>query len=170
MRPLPDEYAEWYAGYIAKVPEGNILDVLQQQLGEVREFWSKIPESVAAVVHEPYLWNVRQVLCHLTEGERVFGYRILRISRADATPLPGWDENHYAIMSEESPAPLSDCCLEFVGLRQANLCMLRNLSEKAWLRKGTANDHQISVRALAYILAGHIRHHDAILRKRLGHS
>ncbi len=167
MRPQPSEYSDWYGGYISKVPEENILEVLEQQLHEVRDFWSQIPEAMAAVVHAPYTWNVRQVLCHLTEGERVFGYRILRISRDDPTPLPGWDENHYAIMSEEFPAPLADITQEFVGLRQANLCMLRNLSKQAWQRSGTANDSRISVLALAYILAGHIRHHDAILRKRL---
>lgn len=170
MRPQPNDYASFYAGYIEKVPESEILPVLVKQLEEMESYWTQIPESVAAVIHSPYQWKIRQVICHLAEGERVFGYRLLRFARADQTPLSGWDELHYAMMSEEHPAPLADYVEEFVGLRRANLCMLRNLSKEAWLRSGTANGSHITVLALAYILAGHVRHHDAILRRRLNSS
>ena len=119
------------------------------------------------MVHQPYTWNVRQVLDHLTYGERIFGYRLLRIARGDATALPGFDEHFYADASEESAAPLADIADMFAALRQANILLLKNLPEVAWTRMGTMSDTVISVRALAFILAGHVRHHDAILRKRL---
>ena len=167
MQPKPDEYAAFYAGYVNLVPEEDVLSVLQTQLHTVSEFWRTIPESAATVVHQPYTWNVRQVLDHLTDGERIFGYRLLRIARGDATALPGFDEHFYADASEESAAPLADIADMFAALRQANILLLKNLPEVAWTRMGTMSDTVISVRALAFILAGHVRHHDAILRKRL---
>ena len=101
------------------------------------------------------------------DGERIFGYRLLRIARADLTPLPGFDEHFFAEASEEHPAPLADIIASFDALRRANILLIRNLPEAAWNRVGTMSGSSVTVRALAYILAGHIRHHDAILRHRL---
>ena len=170
MRPEPTEYASFYAGYVDKVPELEILPVLEAQLQDVVAFWRKIPEGLANVVHAPYTWKVRQVLDHLVDGERIFGYRLLRIARGDTTPLEGFDEDAYALASEEYPAPLCDIVESFETLRRANILLIKNLSEAAWSRLGTSNGTPITVRALAYIMAGHIRHHDAILRKRLATS
>jgi hypothetical protein len=105
---------------------------------------------------------------HLLDGERIFGHRLHRIARGDQTPLPGFDENHYAIASEEHPASLADITSMFEHTRSVNVIFLQNLAPDAWLRTGTASNSRISVRALAWILAGHIRHHDDILRRRLG--
>ena len=167
MQPKPDEYAAFYAGYENLVPEENVISVLQMQWQNATEFWRTIPESAATLVHQPYTWNIRQVLDHLTDGERIFGYRLLRIARGDATALPGFDEHFYASASEESAAPLTDIADMFAALRQANILLLKNLPEAAWSRVGTMSGTVVSVRALAFILAGHVRHHDAILRKRL---
>lgn len=167
MRPTTDEYASFYAGYVEQVPENDIVQVLESQLAEVVPFWNSIPESEAAIIHQPYSWKIRQVLDHLTDGERIFGYRLLRIARGDQTPLPGFDEHFYAKASEESAAPLSDIVAAFEALRRANILLLKNLAKEAWCRMGVMSDTTISARALAYILAGHVRHHDAILRKRL---
>lgn len=167
MKPAHTEYSEFYAGYIRLVPEDDVLNVLEQQLIEISDFWRRIPESEAAVIHPPYAWKIRQVLDHLVDGERIFGYRLLRIARGDSTPLPGFDEHFFAEASEERPAPLADIIGSFEALRQANILLIRNLPESAWSRAGTMSDSPITVRALAYILAGHIRHHDAILRQRL---
>lgn len=168
MRPGSDEYAEFYAGYVAKVPETEILPVLKQQLTDIVQLWRSIPESSATLVHAPYSWNIRQVLDHLLDGERIFGHRLHRIGRGDQTPLPGFDENHYSVASEEHPAPLADIVEMFEHTRKVNILFLQNLAPEAWLRTGTASNSRISVRALAWILAGHIRHHDEILRRRLG--
>ncbi|MBL8810913.1 MAG: DinB family protein [Planctomycetaceae bacterium] len=168
MRPSSDEYAEFYAGYVAKVPETEIMPVLKEQLSDVVLFWRSIPESAATIVHPPYQWNVRQVLDHLLDGERIFGHRLHRIGRGDQTPLPGFDENAYSLASEEHPAPLADIIEMFEQTRRVNILFLKNLAPSAWQRTGTASNCRISVRALAWILAGHVRHHDEILRKRLG--
>ena len=167
MRPDPSEYAEFYAGYVDQVPETNIVQVFQTQLDETTQFWRSIPESLAACVHPPYSWKVRQVLDHLLDGERIFGYRLHRIARGDVTPLPGFDEQHYAAASEEHPASLADIIESWNSLRTANLLLIRNLADAAWGRVGTASGTSITVRALAWIMAGHVRHHNAILRKRL---
>lgn len=166
--PDASEYAEYYGGYIAQVPPQPILDVLRSQAARVSLFWQSIPESAATRVDHPYTWNIRQVMDHVNDGERIFGYRLLRIARGDTTELPGFDENHYAMASEEHPAPLTDIALTFSALRQANLLLLQNLSPQAWDRKALASSSSVSVRALAYILAGHCSHHDRILRQRLG--
>lgn len=167
MRPDPSEYAPYYAGYVDLVPETDILPILDAQAREVEAFWRSIPENAASEVHAPYTWSIRQVLDHLVDGERIFGYRLLRISRGDSTPLPGYDDQLYAKASEENPAPLADIIDSFAGLRRANYLLIKNLSPSAWERCGTANQSRVSVRALAYILVGHIRHHDTILRKRM---
>lgn len=168
MRPVSTEYAPFYHGYIQEIPESDILSVLQTQLDDISQFWRSIPESAATLIHPPYTWKIRQVLEHLADGERIFGYRLLRIARGDTTPLPGFDENFYAEASEEQPWPLTDIVKSFEALRQANLLLIRNLADAAWDRAGTASGSRVSVRALAWILAGHVRHHDRILRQRLG--
>lgn len=168
MRPDSTEFAPFYAGYISLVSESNIEDALREQVAEVEAFWRSIPEDVASLVHEPYRWKVRQVMEHLVDGERIFGYRLLRILRGDATPLPGFDEHIYADASEEFPRTLKAITDSMVALRQANILQLENLPESAMKRTGIASGSPVSVRALAYILVGHVRHHDAVLRKRLG--
>ena len=168
MRPDSEEFAPFYAGYVSLVSENDIEDALKQQVAEIEAFWRSIPEDVASVVHEPYRWKVRQVLEHLVDGERIFGYRLLRILRGDATPLPGFDEHIYADASEEYPRTLKAITDSMVALRQANILQLETLPESAMKRTGIASGSPVSVRALAYILVGHVRHHDAVLRKRLG--
>lgn len=168
QRPDSTEFHPYYAGYVAAVPDGEIIGILIQQLHDCLTFWRQIPESQAATIHAPYQWKVRQVLDHLVDGERVFGYRLFRIARGDQTPLPGYDEHLFAAASEERPSPLTDIIDSFEGLRRANLNLVRNLPDSAWNRAGTTNNSHITARALVYILAGHIFHHDVILRQRLG--
>jgi hypothetical protein len=169
MRPAQDEYSDFFAGYISLVPENDVLHVLEQQLVEIPVFWRGISETEATAIHSPYTWKIRQVLDHLVDGERFFGYRLLRIARGDKTPLPGFDEHFFAEASEERPAPLADIIESFESLRRANILLIRNLPDAAWSRIGIMSGSPASARALAFILAGHIRHHDAILRQRLPH-
>ena len=169
MRPAQNEYSDFFAGYINLVPENDVLPVLEQQLVEIPVVWRGITESEATAIHLPYTWKIRQVLDHLVDGERIFGYRLLRIARGDTTPLPGFDEHFFAEASEERPAPLADIIESFESLRRTNILLIRNLPAAAWSRMGIMSGSPTSVRALAFILAGHIRHHDAILRCRLPH-
>jgi hypothetical protein len=168
QRPDSTEYAAYYGKYIDLVPETDILATLDKQLDELLAFFRGIPESQGDVCHAPYTWTVKEVIGHLTDGERVFGYRALRFARGDTTPLPGFDENPYAKAAEYKRVTVADVVSEFEAVRRSNIWLFRNLPEAAWTRTGEANNNPVSVRALAYILVGHSRHHGAILRKRLG--
>jgi DinB superfamily len=167
--PLPDatEYAPYYAKYVSLVPDAEIVSALATQLEEMRRFLGAIPEAQGNLRHPPYTWSIKEVVGHLTDSERVFGYRALRFARGDATPLPGFDENVYARAAEFDRLPLGDLVAEFEALRRSHVLLFRGLTAAAWSRTGTANGAAITVRALAYILVGHGRHHTAILRKRL---
>jgi hypothetical protein len=167
-RPEPTEYAPYYEKYIALVPENDILAVMESAPRTELSFLSGVAESQACVCHSPYTWTIKQVIGHLTDSERVFGYRALRFARGDSTALPGFDENAYAQAIRLDDVPVADLIAEFAALRQSHLAFFKHLAEEAWHRRGFANNAEISVRALAYILVGHERHHASILRRRLG--
>jgi hypothetical protein len=166
-RPEATEYASFQADYIALVPEDNILAVLESQLEEMLALFRGATEEQGNTRHPPYTWSVKEVIGHLADAERVFGYRALCFARQDPTPLPGFDENAYVRSAGFDTYRLSDLVAEFEFLRRSHLCFFRGLSEAAWQQRGVANGHPVSVRALAYIMAGHARHHGAILRRRL---
>ena len=166
-RPAPSEYAPYYAKYIDLVPEEDILAALEAQLAETLAVLRPAPESQGNVRHPPYTWTVKEVVGHLTDTERVMGYRALRFARGDATPLPGFEENDYAREGQSDRVRLADLVGEFEAVRRSHVWLFRTLPEAAWARGGEANGSPVTVRALAYIMAGHARHHTAILRKRL---
>jgi hypothetical protein len=149
-------------------PEDNVLTALAEQLEETLTLLRRVPEATGNVRHAPYTWSVKQVVGHITDAERVFGHRAFRFSRNDATPLPGFDENDYVKNAPFDNCLLQDLVSEFEFVRRANLSLFRSVHSEAWLRSGVANGNKVSVRALAYILVGHTRHHMNILRKRLG--
>jgi hypothetical protein len=166
-RPATTEYAPYYGKYIALAPEDDILATLRGQLDREFTFLRSIPESEGDVVHPPYSWTIKQVIGHLIDGERIFNYRALRFARGDTISLPGFDENEYAKTGEYQRLKLRDLVAEFESVRRSTLTLFENLPDAAWKRGGTANGHPISVRALAFVIAGHTRHHVAIVRKRL---
>jgi hypothetical protein len=167
-RPEATEYAPFYANYIALVPDGDIVDVLEEQRRELVALLRDTSEEQGNTRHAPYTWSVKEVIGHITDAERVFGYRALCIARAEQTPLPGFDENAYVRSAGFDAYRLSDLVSEFDFLRRSHVCFFRGLNAAAAQRRGTANNAAVSVRALAYIIAGHTRHHHLILRKRLG--
>jgi hypothetical protein len=167
-RPAAGDFAPYYGKYLDLVPEDDIQPVLAKQLDEFLAFMRPVSEATGNVVHPPYSWSVKQVVGHLSDCERVFGYRALRFARGDATPLPGFKENDYARTGESDRVKLADLVSEFEAQRRSHVWLFRNLPAEAWNRAGTANNSRITVRALAFILAGHVRHHGGILRKRLG--
>lgn len=166
-RPHASEHAPFYAGYVALVPETDVMGVLESQAREVDALLRSIPEAQAGVLHPPYTWTIKQVVGHLIDGERIFAYRALRIARGDATPLPGFDENAYARSGEFDRLKLVQLADEFAAVRRSTVLQFRRLPDDAWSRVGTANGSPASVRAIAFIIAGHVRHHVAIIRKRL---
>jgi uncharacterized damage-inducible protein DinB len=127
-----------------------------------------VPDRESGVLHPPYTWTLKQVVNHISDGERVFAYRALCIARGDTTPLPGFDENEYAKTSEVERLTLADLADEFETVRAATVSLLQSLPDEAWSRTGTANKNPISVRALAWIMVGHARHHLAIMKRRAG--
>ena len=166
-RPDPSEHAAYYGKYIALVPEDDILTAMKSDLTETLSYLSGVSEKDSCVRHPPYTWSIKEVVGHVTDSERIFGYRALRFARDDSTPLPGFEENAYARAAEFDSRPLYDLAAEFEAVRRSHLCLFGNLPEVAWVRRGTANGDGVSVRALAYIIVGHQRHHFAILRRRL---
>jgi hypothetical protein len=168
-RPDPTEYAAYYGKYLALVPEEDVLAAMQAQWVKTLAVLGACPEEEANARHRPYTWTVKQVVGHLTDSERVFGYRALRVARGDATPLPGFDENAFAAAGDFDRRTLSDLAAEFEAVRRSHLLLFGSLPDAAWVRRGVANGSEISVRAIAYIIVGHERHHAGILRKRLAH-
>ena len=168
MRPDSTEYASFYAGYVKLVPETDAIDALERQLTDVLGLLRQVPESEGNVRHPPYTWSVKEVVGHITDGERVFSYRAMRFARNDPTPLPTFDENAYVRAAGFDACKLQDLTDQFEHVRRASLSLFRSMDKEAWLRRGVASGAEVTVRALAYVIVGHTRHHLLILRKRLG--
>jgi hypothetical protein len=168
IRPTADEYAPPFDPYIRLVPAGDVLEFLDKQLGRVLTLLSPLSDAQSLALHPPYTWTLKQVLGHLTDCERIFGYRALRLGRHDATPLPGFDENQFMQFADFNTYPMSELLEEFTALRRGHLLLLRHLSPVAWGCRGTVIDHAMTPRALAYVMAGHVEHHLAIIKERLG--
>jgi len=169
-RPKATEYAEFYAGYVARVPEHDILAVLGAQKGEIGALARSCPAAKETYRYAEGKWTVREVFGHLIDGERVFGHRAFCFSRGEQAALPGFDEKQYAAAAGSDQLRLVELADEFAAVRDTNLVFLRRLGELAWARVGTASGAKVSVRALAWIMAGHPRHHMAVLRERYGVS
>jgi hypothetical protein len=167
-RPASDEYAAAFETYIRLVPDGDIVPLLEEQLRRTEALLRPLSEAQALAVHPPYTWTLKQVLGHVTDGERVFGYRALRLGRNDPTPLPGFDENLFMQFSDFNACPMSDLIDEFSLVRRGHLLLFQHLVPEAWTRRGNVNGHPATCRALAYVMAGHAEHHLAIAKKRLG--
>jgi hypothetical protein len=165
-KPEATEYAAYYGGYVSLVPEGDILTILSKQLNETLSLMRSIPESAGNFCYAPDKWSVKELIGHIIDSERVFAYRALCIARGDRTPLPGFDEKEYVCNASFNDCSLADLIAEFETVRKSTLFLFKQLDENAWQRAGTANENGVTVRALAYILAGHEQHHCNILRDR----
>ncbi|MCL6099132.1 MAG: DinB family protein [Bacteroidetes bacterium] len=165
QRPDQSEYAPYYQQYIKDVPQIDILEYLNQQLDETVKLFSGVSEEKASFRYAPDKWSVKEVLGHILDSERIFAYRALCISRDEKNSLPGFDQNIYTANANFDKLKLTDIVEEFVALRKSNLKMFGNFSEEMWTRKGTANKNEVTVRAVAYILAGHALHHINVVRE-----
>jgi hypothetical protein len=165
-RPDVSEYAPFYAGYVSKVPDGDVLDLLARQADETAALLSGLSETQAACRYAPGKWSVKQVVGHIADAERVFAYRALRIARADQTPLASFDENAWMPNANFDARTLADLLSELRAVRQSTLALYRSFTPEAVVRRGTASQKDISVRALVYITAGHERHHVGVLREK----
>lgn len=166
QRPLEGEYSPYYLTYISKVPDGDILDTLTRQLDEAQKLLRSIPEDRGGHRYSPEKWSIREVIGHLIDSERVFAYRALRFARGDVNPLAGFDQDEYVRASGSDRRKLAELASEMDYVRRSTIAMLRSFDEGASERRGKANNNEISVRALAWIIAGHERHHLEILKER----
>jgi hypothetical protein len=167
-RPTDTEYAPFYARYISLVEDDDALAALEGQVEELRALSASVPRDRETYRYASDKWSVRQVVGHVTDGERVFGYRAFCISRGEQAPLPSFEENAYVANSSYDSVPLGELVDELVTVRRGNLAALRRLAAGDWARLGTASGKSVSVRALAYVMAGHPRHHIGVLREKYG--
>jgi uncharacterized damage-inducible protein DinB len=165
-RPQADEYAQYYGRYISLVEGEDILSTLDQQRRQTMMLLSGRDEEDGDFRYAPEKWSAKEVLGHVCDTERVFAYRALRIARADATPLEGFEQDDYVRNGPFAHHPLAEAVEDFIAVRRATLSLLRNLDEAAWMRRGIANKNEVTVRAIAYIIAGHELHHRRILEEK----
>lgn len=165
--PTQEEFNPFYAGYIEfATKHGDVFAAMTQQFDEMKSALGKLSDKQARFRNAPEEWSIKEIISHLTDGERVFSYRMLRISRNDKTPLPGFEQNDYVKESGADELAIEDLLAEFEFLRRANVLAVKNLSEEATQRIGTASNSPISVRALIYIMVGHVDHHMASLNEK----
>ncbi len=166
MRPQTKEAAPYYFTYIDLVPSDDIIGALQSQLGETIEFLSGISEEQSLHRYAPEKWSIRELLSHVNDSERVFLFRALWFARGFQDPLPGFDQNVGVEGAGADQVSWARHLEEFRSIRLATLNFFRNLPPDGWMRSGIASDNTFTVRALAYIIAGHVAHHTAVIRER----
>jgi uncharacterized damage-inducible protein DinB len=165
-RPAADEFAPYYARYIALVPEGDVRDHMRTQLHETIALLSGVPDAKGEQAYGAGKWTLKEVLLHMADTERVMSYRMLRIARGDKTPLPGFEQDEWVPHSCANRRSMASLLMEFAAVRASTLQLMDSMPDEAWGRIGTASGHSISARALAHIAAGHERHHLGIIRER----
>ena len=164
--PEKTEYDPYYERYVALVANDDIIDTLSSQPTRLQDLFTAMPEERGEFRYAEGKWSIKELLGHLIDAERMFSYRLFRISRADETPIEGFEQDGYIENAHSNRRSLADLLEEFSLLRRANMLFLNNLTDEALMRVGTANNVKISVRALVYIMAGHIEHHLKVLRDR----
>ena len=165
-RPQPNEAASSYSTYIDRVTSDDIVSVLATQLDETVAFLSAISEEQSLQRYAPEKWSMRELLGHVNDGERVFMYRAMWFARGFQDPLPSFDQEISFKAADSDNVSWSSHIAEFRAIRSSTLTFFRNLPAHAWLRSGIASDSPVSVRAIAYIVAGHVSHHVGVLRER----
>ena len=165
-KPDSTEYAPYFEKYISLVPEGEIVVTLGLQIESTLSMIRGLSAAQGDLRYAPGKWSVKEVIGHLIDAERIFAYRALRFARNDATPLPGFDENSFVDNAGFGARSLADLAEEFEYTRKSNVYLFKSLDGDSSVRLGSASDNKISVRAIAYIVAGHELHHMGILRSR----
>jgi hypothetical protein len=165
-RPQPGEYAPYYERYVALVRGEEILATLDQQRRQTMLLLSGRDDADGDFRYAPGKWSAKEMVGHMCDTERVFAYRAMRIARADITPMEGFEQDDYVRNGPFANHPLNDVVEDFIAVRRATLSLLRNLDPAAWTRRGIANKNEVTVRGIAYIIAGHELHHRGILEEK----
>jgi hypothetical protein len=164
-RPAHDECSPYYSTYIQRVPDGDIVRTLQTQHAEIHDLLQDTAEAQAAASPEEGAWSAKQVLQHLIDTERLFCFRALWFARGEQTALPGMEPDPWVAITDANARDLNDLLAEFAHVHAASVCLFANLDNAAWMRSGSASGSRVSVRALAWIIAGHTLHHNVSLRE-----
>jgi len=165
--PSPEEYSPFYADYIQRATaRGDVRAALSLQIDEMQSALGGLSDSQARFKPGPLEWSIKEVVSHLTDVERVFSYRLLRISRKDKPPIPGFEQEDYVRESGADEISMADLLEEFFSLRHANILAIKNIKEIALAEIGTASGNPVSARALVYMLVGHVDHHMASLQEK----
>ena len=165
-RPPATEYAPFHADYVTAVPGGDIFEILARQHTAFPEFLQAIGEGRASHRYAADKWSVKEVVGHINDAERVFSYRALRFARGDETPLASFEQEAYVPRGNFDARTLASLADEFSHLRAATLDLFFHLDEDAFARRGVASGAVVSVRAMAFVIAGHVLHHERVLRER----
>jgi len=165
-RPEPGEFASYYERYISLVPGDDILSTLDSQRRQMLLLLCDKEDSDGDFRYAPDKWSAKRVVGHVCDAERIFAYRALRISRGDRTPIEGFEQDDYVRNGPFANRPLAEVIEDYIAVRRATITLLRNLDESAWARRGIANKNEVSVRAIAYLIAGHELHHRRILEEK----
>ena len=164
-RPQSDEFFEYYGGYIRHVPEGaDVLALMPTQADDLRRLLANVSDEQSNVKPAPGEWSIKEVLGHICDTERILSYRALRIARGDTTPLAGFEQDDYVTGTDFSVRTVADLVDEFEAARRANVLCFRAFTDAEIGRRGTASGYPFSVRALLYILVGHVLHHSKSLQ------
>lgn len=166
QRPDKSEYDPYYERYISLVSGGDPVAVLAAQPTELQDIFTALPEEKGAYAYDAGKWSVKEVLSHMIDGERMFAYRAFRIARGDKTPIEGFEQDGYIENAHANERSFGELLEEFNLLRRANLLFFDHLRDEQWQFVGIANAASISVRAIAFIMAGHVKHHANILNER----
>jgi hypothetical protein len=167
-RPARSEYADFYTDYIAKVPDGDLIAFLSAQPAAYRKLLSSLSDREASAHPQPGRWNVKEILGHLCDAERIQSYRALRFARGDQQELHGFEQDDYVREAHSDARSLSDLLDEFEGVRKSTVALLKSFPPDVGQRSGVANGAPISVRAMVYVIAGHTQHHYDLLKERYG--
>ncbi len=165
-RPETHEFAPYYNTYVSLVAGDDVVSILTTQSADLRDALRGMTEDRGSYAYESGKWTIKELLSHIIDCERIFAYRILRVSRGDETPLEGFEQDDYIATSNANDRSFADMLDEFEMMRTSNILMVKNIDDTASKRMGTASGSLVSVRALTYIMAGHVTHHLRILNER----
>ena len=165
-KPEPTEFAPYYGKYVSLVPEGEIVETLRRQMEDTLATLRSLPPEMGDFRYAPDKWSIKDLVGHIADSERIFAYRALRFARNDQNPLAGFEQEGYVDAARFDRLQLSDLIDDLEIVRKATLGLFRSLDETAWSRRGVASENEVTVRALAHIIAGHELHHMGVLRDR----
>lgn len=165
-RPEKEEFSPFYFAYVSLIPDGNIISILNKQIEDITLLLTNISEEQGQFRYAPEKWSLKEVIGHMIDTERIMAYRLLCISRGEQLSLPGFDEKMYVANASFHHHPIKQIQEHLSIVWESTVVLLESLDAEAWIRRGWANNSEVTVRALAYIIAGHTMHHFNIIKER----